>query len=235
MTEQRDRLNQRLKDLIGECLAPRLREMGYRKAGFRFTRRCEGSAVSQVIQVQRSQYVVPDETEFTVNGGVYVHGLAFVLYDVANEGKPREPSCPIRIRPGALEDGLDAWWNFSETSTPEQMGGICQDVRRRAGEMMARWLNEFSSPLDVAAHLIATENGPGRTRIGYRDPPQDFQDCINAAACFLLGRNSKSALKWSDLAVKAARMPIAVESMTECRDRIHRLVRDGNTPSKPDD
>jgi hypothetical protein len=110
------------------------------------------------------------------------------------------------------------------------MDEIAENVRRRAGEVMGAWLNSFASPMDVAEHLIAEEKGPGRTRIGYRDPPQDFHDCINAAGCFLLAGDSGNALKWSDLAVKAARSPEGIDMMTEARDHIHRLIREGWTP-----
>ena len=234
MTKLRESLNQRLRQLIAESIAPCLKVAGFRKRGFRFTRRTPSCETSHVIEVQRSQYVASDETSFIVNAGVYIHKLAPVGFGVQEGGNIQEAICPLRIRPGDIEGVGQKWWDFTSTSGPDRFGEIAGELHQMVCVTMVNWLDQFQTWKDAADYLVAEEKGPGRTRIGYRDPVQSFDDCLSGAICYLLAGEPEMARKWSDLAVKAAVLPVAVERMTELRDRLHRLIDEGFQAPLPD-
>lgn len=222
----RKRTNGLLAEIVKEGMAPPLKAAGFRKSGLVF-RRAPAPALTHIVEVQKRRWVDPDETSFSIECGVYPAGYV-AFFGGPEPRAPRTPHGPLRTRIGTLtNDDYEKFWDFRATLRPKQRGEIADDIRWRIAGPVLDWLAQFPTVRAVADYLVVAEPGPGRTRMSYWDPPQDYQDCANAALCYAFLGDDDRARHWTEQADKGAKNPAARARVADFRERLERFIAGG--------
>jgi hypothetical protein len=135
--------------VVGDVVAPALREWGFRRRRTTFRRR-SGEAW-QIVNLQKSKWSARERVEFTVNLGVALDALAGDPPAWASRGWPLEYECHFRMRLAALGEADDRWESL----------GRWRDSRRRTArrvldglsERGVPWLDLYSDPALLLAHI----------------------------------------------------------------------------------
>lgn len=137
MSEARALIDQ----IVRESVHPALKARGFRRVGRNFRRNSEG--LTQIVNLQASQWNHGDRGQFTLNLGVYfpkaaeLHGV-FVVTE-----KPLEPDCLIRMRIGhLLPCASDYWWDVDSATDSDRLG---REVASVVIDVALPWLEDAST------------------------------------------------------------------------------------------
>lgn len=137
-----------IDEMVKLYLAPTLKEHGFKKKAFSFSR--NNGELVEVISVQKSQWNDSYSAKFCINLGVHWPVVHQHLGRPAFNPPPKENDCSLRVRLGKLfDEGNDYWWEVSTKTNLEALGA---DAVRKANEFGIPWLNRACS-LEEAATL----------------------------------------------------------------------------------
>jgi hypothetical protein len=128
------------KDLLGDRIAPWLRDRGFKRRDATFRR--ERDAGWQVVNFQRSRFSDAGVVRFTVSLGVGLR-LLHEKPPWASRGWPLEYECDFRERLGPLHKGDDHWWRVRPMLPP---GRVAKDVLRGLEDAGLSWLGLHATP-----------------------------------------------------------------------------------------
>lgn len=154
-------------------IARLLKREGFRKYGRTFVR-ARGTC-QQTVNVQASVSNRADEGRFTLNLGVYFHGVATRLARPAAGKTPKEYDATVRLRIGhLLPEERDYWWEICSHTDVEALSG---EIAGHLRDLALPWLESLAT-LESTLHEVTT----GR-----------FPDPLTAAAVALeLGRDEQA-------------------------------------------
>ncbi len=134
-----DAFKQVLADAVTAVLKPR----GFKKKRWNYTRPLPG--LVWTVQVQRSQWNDSNHLSFTLNCGVYVVGVAPLMWGKPDPTNPGSEHFSVGGRIGAFEDpdGVDLWWELRADDIHATTQQSAADIRSRREQHVLPFLDRF--------------------------------------------------------------------------------------------
>lgn len=224
VSESRKRLNRFYRRVVRKGVFETLRKHGFRNEHGCYLRFVGQEVVWSVRAVRPPSWAVPGETHFTMACAVFVTAVeqlfpegGRVTYDPA--------SILSQIRPEVDQISRnrgDNNWCVNENATEMDLIALENSLSRVFEHYVVPWFGQFQTAMAVADYLASPERGPGRTRIGYREIPQDARDLRNAAIAYFGAGEYLRAREMLDLAAKT--IDPAPDLSAELRERMERLI-----------
>ena len=190
------RLNAILKDFLNPILKP----LGFTKRKNVYVR--EDRELSWVIHIQRSDWNSATEASFTLNGGVYVPGVASTYVNKQERKSLNLADCVVYARIGMLsESRLDCWWNLrinDDVASVETEIGM--DIKRRVENDVLPFLKRFETKEDVIGFLEA----PLPSKYKFILPPSYATRLAYAAILHSMSRRTEKYSETINKAIKEA-------------------------------
>jgi len=121
-----------LKQVVDEFISPQLKAAGFQNRGQTWNR--DLGEIVHVIDVQESRWSSADKSRFTLNIGVMLRQIEWILWGTDSRGFVSESSCFPRFRIGYLpgvDAGYDSWWELRNKLDIDDVG---PEVERLIGE-----------------------------------------------------------------------------------------------------
>ncbi|MGO4501047.1 DUF4304 domain-containing protein [Paenibacillus sp. 2RAB27] len=132
-----------LKQVVKETIAPLLKEEGFKKQGNNFAQ--VFSDFSTTVNIQSSKWNTQDEVEFFFNTGIYIEELFGTVHLYPKPTFPMEINSVLRIR-GTELTKTDSWYKLTIDTNVEQLKRmIIKDI----AEYILPHLRQFESIYDV--------------------------------------------------------------------------------------
>lgn len=112
-------MQQMLKEIIKETIAPLYKAKGFKKRGNNFAKDCGEFALT--VNIQSSRWNTADEVEFTINTGIFTDKLFGTFYDFAPPQFPTEVNSVLRQRITELKNIPDHWYKLSSDTNIEEL------------------------------------------------------------------------------------------------------------------
>jgi hypothetical protein len=232
MREERKRLDAAFKSIMKAAVRQPLAAHGFRTHRQGVKRSIGG--VVQVVLPYRFPWSSGDSTEFTVEFGVFVPGLWWVIGGQEIESGPTIGSCAISDRLGDLgPDRIDRSRTLTLATLDQDVAREIADISLRVARDLVPWFDGLADLRRVAAALAAGQRG---AHPGPQPPkPGDWMTSASATA-FLLGEFDR-ALHLAEESVRTEWRKIARQHAEAYRDRLVRLVAEakarGGAPLPP--
>jgi hypothetical protein len=135
-------------NLIKEIIAPTFKERGFKKKVNNFYKAT--SDLTQIFNVQKSQWNSKDEIAFTFNIGFFHSGIYKETYNKPIPEAPKEYECFINLRSGFISHKKDYWYTLNSVITFDKCAAdIKKDIQESAIDLFERY-----QTLDSLAGLI---------------------------------------------------------------------------------
>jgi hypothetical protein len=232
MRPERKTLNATVRTIMKAAVRQPLAAHGFRTHRQGVKRSIGG--VVQVVLPYRFPWSSGDSTEFTVEFGVFVPGLWWVIGGQEIESGPAIGSCAISGRLGDLgPDRVDRSRTLTLATLDQDVAREIADISQRVVRDLVPWFDGLADLRRVAAAL---SKGQLEATPGPQPPkPGDWMRYASATA-FLLGEFDR-ALHLAEEAVRTEWRKIARKYAEEFRDRLVRLVAEakarGGAPLPP--
>ena len=112
-------MQQMLKNIIKDSIAPIFKAKGFKKRGNNFAKDCGEFALT--VNIQSSRWNTADEVEFTINTGIFTDKLFGTFYDFAPPQFPTEVNSVLRQRITEMKNMPDHWYKLSSDSNIEEL------------------------------------------------------------------------------------------------------------------
>lgn len=148
----------RLSNILTLSVTNNLKPLGFRKHGNVYIKPLE--ELSWIITVQKSQWNSQNNSEFTLNCGIYVPRVVSIYSPaLINRPEPLIPKltdCCVYCRVGMLtENRQDMWWQLNEDIGKEKQQRISEDVSKHVIQNLRPFLQRFTSTSSVIHFLEA--------------------------------------------------------------------------------
>jgi hypothetical protein len=143
-----------IDQLIRDAIHPALKPRGFRRTGRNFRKTLAG--VTQIVNVQASQWNSGDRGQFTLNLGVYYPAAAELhgIYSVKEQ--PLEPDCIVRMRIGRLlPDPGDHWWEVEPTTDCDRLK---RELTAVLTDVAVPWLDVASTHAGALQYCVERQN-----------------------------------------------------------------------------
>lgn len=201
----KDRVQRVLQQSVGDVLKRR----GYQKQTSRYVR--ASGELTQMIDVQLSQWSQNKATRFTLNCGVYVPGLSSAYWNTPDPARPKLTDCCVSARVGMLSPSrLDLWWEVTDGDDSEKDGGVVAAVRSAVTGLALPFVERFETVHDIAGFL--TEDRTGAANL--IEPRATATRLVYAAVLWRkLGEEARSRTCLDEAVQQAQKTPL--ESVVE--------------------
>lgn len=147
----------RLNAILKTEVTPFLKDLSFKKRQLIYS--CDYDGLSWLVDIQKSRWNDPEEAQFTVNCGVYIHGVLSVYANMSEPAKPKIEHCSCSARVGMLTpEKKDIWWKLTSGDSNSVDGSIAHDLRSKIENVILPFLNKFKSPKDVS-HFLSSDLG----------------------------------------------------------------------------
>jgi hypothetical protein len=172
-----------LKQIIKDTIAPLFKEKGFKKKGTNFAKLFPNFA--WVVNVQSSRWNTQDNIEFTMNTGIFTDKLYGTFYELEPPQFPTEITSVLRLRITELKNMSDEWYKLTPTTDTEELREqIMGDIKG----VIFRHFEQFQTIEDVIKELGRREGqgwyeNPHYLTIlyqtsGYKDKAQNRMDKV---------------------------------------------------------
>ncbi|MFC5530331.1 DUF4304 domain-containing protein [Cohnella yongneupensis] len=132
-----------LKQVVKETIAPLFKVEGYKKQGNNFAYMC--SDFSATVNIQSSKWNTEDEVEFFFNTGIYIEELFLSVYQYPKPPFPMEVNSVLRIRGTELTNN-ESWYRLTADTDVEQLKRM---ITKDVTEYLLPHFRQFESIKDV--------------------------------------------------------------------------------------
>lgn len=132
-----------LKQVIKETIAPLFKAEGFKKQGNNFAKAC--SDFSATVNIQSSKWNTKDEVEFFFNTGIYIEKLFGTVHLYPKPSFPMEINSVLRIRGTELTKN-DRWYRLTIDTDVEQLKRM---ITKDITEYILPHFRQFESINDV--------------------------------------------------------------------------------------
>lgn len=108
-----------LKQIIKDTIAPLLKAKGFKKRGNNFAKIL--SDFAWVVNIQNSKWNTKEELEFTFNMGIFTDKLVGTFYEIEPPQFPTEKYSVLRLRITDLKGIPDEWYKLDLTTDVEEI------------------------------------------------------------------------------------------------------------------
>lgn len=143
----------RLTSILKISVTPVLKEIGFKKIHMIYIRELED--LKWLIDVQKSLWNDAKEAQFTLNCGAYIPGVISTYSSKSTEPPvPKIEHCSCFTRVGSLtSEKKDLWWRITDSDSERVDRDIASDLKNKLETKIIPFLQNFSSPADVADFL----------------------------------------------------------------------------------
>lgn len=152
-----------LKQLVKETMAPLLKSHGFNKKGNHFARMF--SEFSWTLNVQSSKWNTNDDVEFTINTGLFINKLYGTYYLYDPPAFPTEVESVLRRRVSELksesEEYEDIWYKLTLAT---DLNDLKERIKKDIEDVILPHFQQFQSIKDIIQRLEKSEE------VGYFEP-----------------------------------------------------------------
>ncbi len=145
-------MQQMLKEIIKDYIAPIFKAMGFKKRGNNFAKVVEDFALT--VNIQSSRWNTAEEVEFTINTGIYTDKIFGTFYDFAPPQFPTEVNSVLRQRITELKKMPDHWYKLSSDSNIEELK---KQIKADIENVIFPYFEQFNSIEDVIREMEKNE------------------------------------------------------------------------------
>ena len=148
---------QHFNNILGEDVARFLREHGFKKRNFIFSKSV--GEVDWMVSFQSSVIGSSHRLDFTVNCGAYIHGIAGAYYAIDEPVRPSIEHCACYSRIGSLMPARkDIWWSVTDDCTFDSRASIAREIIVSLAGFGLPHLSGLKTGLDVVEALVSSTN-----------------------------------------------------------------------------
>lgn len=145
-------MQQMLKGIIKETIAPLFKAMGFKKRGNNFAKDC--GKFSLTVNIQSSRCNTAEEVEFTINTGVFTDKIFGTFYTFAPPQFPTEVNSVLRQRITELKNRPDHWYKLSADTDIEELK---KQIKADIETVIFPYFEQFNSIEDVIKEMEKNE------------------------------------------------------------------------------
>jgi hypothetical protein len=145
-------MQQMLKEIIKETIAPLFKAKDFKKRGNNFAKDCGEFALT--VNIQSSRWNTPEEVESTINTGIFTEKLFGTFYDFAPPQFPTEVNSVLRQRITELKNMPDHWYKLNSDSNIEELK---KQIKADIETVIFPYFEQFNGIEDVIKEMENNE------------------------------------------------------------------------------